>query len=66
MEQPKKKPKNPHAVALGRNGGKARRDKLTPERRSQIARGAVEERWRRVRAAKDPVKKPRSRRKAAA
>jgi hypothetical protein len=73
----KLKQKDPHAVALGRKGGKARREKLTPERRSQIAHDAVEERWRLFREAqtfggkpaggrgrkKDPAK---SRRKEAA
>jgi hypothetical protein len=41
--------KNPHAVALGRlgglKGGKARFEKLTPERRKEIARKAAESRW---------------------
>ena len=51
-EEPVKEPesdKNPAAVALGRlgglKGGKARADKLTPERRSEIARNAVKARW---------------------
>jgi hypothetical protein len=43
------KKKNPHAVALGRVGGrksgKARMEKLTPEQRSDIARNAVQARW---------------------
>ena len=47
------KRKNPHAVALGRKGGKiggpkggkARWEGLTPEERSQIARRAVQARW---------------------
>jgi hypothetical protein len=42
-------PKNPHAVALGREGGrkggKARAEALSPERRSEIARGAARARW---------------------
>lgn len=42
-------PKNPHAVALGRMGGKkggpARMKKLSAERRSEIARKAAETRW---------------------
>lgn len=42
--------KNPHAVALGRlgglKGGKARAEKLTPERRKEIARKAARERWK--------------------
>ena len=41
--------KNPAAVALGRlggkRGGKARAEKLTPERRSEIARKAAQARW---------------------
>lgn len=41
--------KNPHAVALGRLGGKkgglARAQKLTPERRKEIARKAAFIRW---------------------
>ena len=41
--------KNPHAVALGRlgglKGGKARFQKLTPERRKEIARKAAQIRW---------------------
>lgn len=41
--------KNPHAVALGRLGGKkggrARAAKLTPEQRKEIARKAAMSRW---------------------
>ena len=41
--------KNPHAVALGRlggkKGGKARAEKLSPEQRSEIARKAAQARW---------------------
>ena len=41
--------KNPAAVALGRlgglKGGKARAEKLTPERRVEIARKAAQARW---------------------
>ena len=37
--------KNPAAVELGRKGGKARAEKLTPERRSEIARRAAAKRW---------------------
>lgn len=39
------KRKNPAAVSLGRRGGKARLTKLTPERRSEIARKAAAGRW---------------------
>ena len=42
--------KNPHAVALGRLGGKkggpARAKKLTPEQRREIARKAAQARWK--------------------
>ena len=41
--------KNPHAVALGRLGGKkggqARAKKLSAERRSEIAKKAARKRW---------------------
>lgn len=40
-----KKEKDPNAVALGRKGGKARLQKLTPEQRSDFARRAVKARW---------------------
>lgn len=47
QEQPEK---NPHAHALGRlggkKGGKARAEKLTPERRKEIAKKAAESRWK--------------------
>ena len=33
------------AKSLGARGGKARADKLTPERRSEIARKAAAKRW---------------------
>lgn len=36
--------KNPHAVALGALGGKARMAALSPERRSEIGRAAAEAR----------------------
>jgi hypothetical protein len=43
--------KNPAAVALGRlgglKGGKARAEKLSPKKRSQIARQAANARWKR-------------------
>jgi hypothetical protein len=43
------KKKNPHAVALGKRGGskggRLRAQKLTAERRSEIARKAVLARW---------------------
>jgi hypothetical protein len=45
-----KKRKNPAAVALGKLGGKkgakGRMDKMTPERRREIASKAARERWK--------------------
>jgi hypothetical protein len=39
------KQKNPHAVALGRKGGKARAGKLSPDQRRRIAQKAAKARW---------------------
>jgi len=52
---PKKKEKNPHAVALGQLGAKARQEKLTPEKRREIANKAIRARW-----AKAKKKNPQS------
>jgi len=41
--------KDANAVALGRKGGKARHNKLTPERRKEIAIKAAKARWSRER-----------------
>ena len=38
--------KNKAAVELGRKGGKARSEKMTPARRSEIARKAAAARWK--------------------
>ena len=47
-------------VEIGRKGGKAgavgRMQKMTPERRREIARHAIATRWARVRASETPVK----------
>jgi hypothetical protein len=52
----KKKSKNPHAVALGRLGGrkgeKVRFARLTPEQRSELGRKAVLARWAKERKSK--------------
>jgi hypothetical protein len=53
----KKRDKNPHAVALGRIGGKARLQKLTPEKRREIARKAINTRWARARKHGDDTEK---------
>ena len=37
--------KNKAAVELGRRGGKARAEKLSKERRSEIAKAAAAKRW---------------------
>jgi hypothetical protein len=47
-----KKAKDPNAVALGRKGGKARLQKMTPEQRQEIARKAVTARWAKTRTKK--------------
>ena len=41
------KPKNEAAAELGRKGGKARAEKMSPERRAEIARKAAIKRWSR-------------------
>jgi hypothetical protein len=46
---PKKKDKDANAVALGRKGGRARRDKLTSEQRKEIASKAAKARWLKAR-----------------
>jgi hypothetical protein len=47
IEEPKEidDGKDPAAKALGRKGGKARAERLTPERRREIARKAAAKRW---------------------
>ncbi len=56
MPPTSKKKKNPAAVALGKlgglKGGKARAQKLSANRRSEIARNAVLARWKKHRAKK--------------
>lgn len=37
--------KDPNAKALGRKGGRARAEAMTPERRAEIARKAAAKRW---------------------
>jgi hypothetical protein len=48
----KKKERNPYAVHLGRLGGKARGERLSPERRREIARKAALARWAKERKKK--------------
>lgn len=51
--KPRKPRKNPHAVALGRKGGKiggvVRAERLNPQQRSDIARLAATSRWEKKR-----------------
>jgi hypothetical protein len=42
--------KDKAAQALGKKGGAARREKLSPERRAEIARNAAATRWARQRS----------------
>jgi hypothetical protein len=55
------KRKNPHAVALGKlggsKGGKIRASKLTAERRTEIARKAVQTRWAKEKESRRPKAK---------
>jgi hypothetical protein len=44
--------KNPHAVALGKKGGKARAAKLTKQELSEQGRKAVQARWARKKRTK--------------
>lgn len=37
--------KDPAAVSMGKRGGKARAESMTPERRAEIAKKAAEKRW---------------------
>jgi hypothetical protein len=45
LPMPKRREKDPHAVALGTKGGKARIEKMTPEHRREVARKAALARW---------------------
>ena len=38
--------KDPAAVSMGKRGGKARAQAMTPERRAEIAKKAAEKRWK--------------------
>lgn len=53
MREEKKKDKNPNAVALGQRGGKARTQKLSPERRREIAQNAALARWGKTKSTKE-------------
>jgi hypothetical protein len=42
---PEEEGKDPAAVALGKKGGKARANSMSPERRAEIAKKAATSRW---------------------
>ena len=44
---PQKEGKDPAAVSMGKRGGKARAEAISPERRAEIAKKAAEKRWKR-------------------
>jgi hypothetical protein len=44
---PEEQGKDPAAVAMGKKGGKARADSLTPAQRSEIALKGASSRWKR-------------------
>jgi hypothetical protein len=43
---PEEQGKDPAAVAMGKKGGKARAESMTAERRSEIAKRAASNRWK--------------------
>ncbi len=45
IDSPEKSGKDPAAVSMGKRGGKARAEKMTPERRAEIAKSAAKARW---------------------
>lgn len=45
FDTPEAQGKDPAAVSMGKRGGKARAEKMTPERRAEIAKRAAEKRW---------------------
>jgi hypothetical protein len=44
-DKPEDDGKDKAAQSLGRRGGKARAEKMTPEKRAEIARKAAQKRW---------------------
>jgi hypothetical protein len=47
FDTPEAKGKDPAAVSMGKRGGKARAENMTPERRTEIAKKAAAKRWKR-------------------
>jgi hypothetical protein len=48
IDTPEKSGKDPAAVSMGKRGGKARAEKMTPERRAEIAMKAAAMRWQKA------------------
>jgi hypothetical protein len=48
IDTPEKSGKDPAAVSMGKRGGKARAESMTPERRAEIAKKAAQKRWTKV------------------
>ena len=46
FDAPETQGKDPAAVSMGQRGGKARAEKMTPERRAEIAKKAAATRWK--------------------
>jgi len=46
IDTPEKEGKDPAAVSMGKRGGKARAQAMTPERRAEVAKKAAEKRWK--------------------
>ena len=46
IDTPEKEGKDPAAVSMGKRGGKARAQAISPERRAEIAKKAAEKRWK--------------------
>jgi hypothetical protein len=63
--KPMAKRKNPAAVALGKRGAKARMTKLTPGKRSEVARTAAAARWKDKPAAGAKVRAKKAKKRAA-
>ena len=45
IDTPEKEGKDPAAVSMGKRGGKARAQSMSPERRAEIAKRAAAKRW---------------------
>jgi hypothetical protein len=45
IDTPEKEGKDPAAVSMGKRGGRARAQAMTPERRAEIAKKAAAKRW---------------------